>query len=130
LRNSWAIPSELQQRLESMKISSVNDSMEELLYRCSLHWNNSELRAIPIQHTTEVVEPIERGVIGTIFLGPTERDYFFINPPGKDGYIGFKQELNHPIQDRSEVRFDVVPSFNKKRNEWSMKAVNVELIYK
>lgn len=125
MRNSWAVPAELQQRLESMHITSVSDSVEELLYRCSIHWSDFEGKATSAVRAPAQEEPIEHDVRGTIFLGPAERDYFFINPLGRDGYIGFKQELKHEIPDRSTVTFDVVPSFNKKKNEWTTKAVNV-----
>lgn len=125
MRNSWSIPTDLQQRLESMNVTSVDETVEELLYRCSIHWTDYEGKPTPVIRTPEQEEPLEVEIVGTIFLGPVERDYFFINPPGRDGYIGFKQELKQEIHDRSQVIFDIVPSFNKKKNEWATKAVNV-----
>jgi len=126
IRNSWTIPSDLQQRLESMHVGSIPESVEELLYRCSIHWTDYEGKATHILQQKAEEEPIERGIEGTIFLGPESREYFFINLLGRDGYIGFKQELSEKIADRSIVIFDIVPSFNKKKNEWTTKAVNVK----
>jgi hypothetical protein len=76
-----------------------------------------------VQHERE--KPLAEGVVGRIFLGHPEREYFFINPPDADGYIGFKNELTWAPEDLSQVVFDVVPSFNRKKNEWAAKAVNV-----
>ena len=72
-------------------------------------------------------EPSETDIKGIIYLGHEERDYFFVNPPDSEGIIGFKNELTDNFEDRSQVIFDIVPSFNKKRNEWSKKAINVRL---
>lgn len=125
IRNSWTIPADLQQRLEDMHVGSIPEPVEELLYRCSIHWADYEGKAAHVLHQKAQEEPIEKGIKGTIFLGPESREYFFINPPGREGYIGFKQELSQKISDRSLVTFDIVPSFNKKKNEWTTKAVNV-----
>ena len=125
MRNSWSVPPELQQRLDENAISSIEDSVEELTYRCSRHWSSCEAEQSPLTAQNERETPLAEGVVGRIFLGHPDREYFFINPPEADGYIGFKNELTWAPEDRSQVIFDVVPSFNRKKNEWAAKAVNV-----
>ncbi len=125
MRNSWSVPPELQQRLDENAISSIEDSVEELTYRCSRHWSNCEAEQSPLTAQHEREKPLAEGVVGRIFLGHPDREYFFINPPDADGYIGFKNELTWAPEDRSLVVFDIVPSFNRKKNEWAAKAANV-----
>jgi len=125
MRMSWPIPPELQQRLNENAISSIEDSVEELTYRCSRHWSSCETKQSPVTAPHEREKPLAVGIVGRIFLGPPDREYFFINPPDGDGYIGFKNELTWAPEDGSLVVFDVVPSFNRKKNEWAAKAANV-----
>lgn len=125
MRMSWPIPAELQQRLDENNVSSIDDSVEELTYRCSRHWTDCESEHSQPIAQNEREKPLKEGIVGTIYLGPQNREYFFINPPDADGYIGFKKELIWAPEDRSLVTFDVVPSFNRKKNEWAAKAVNV-----
>lgn len=128
MRKSWPIPPDLQKRLNDMEVLSIDDSVEELQYRCSMQWHECEGLGKSPEPKSSHEEQVQETLVGTIFLGPANREYFFINPPESDGYIGFKNELPEAFDDRSQVKFDVVPTFNKKRNEWSTKAVNVRPI--
>ncbi|EHQ34535.1 DUF7017 domain-containing protein [Methanoplanus limicola] len=126
-KNKWTIPQTLQKSLEDMQIGSFDGNVGELLSICNDYWMKYLDAGDEFKREIPKEEPIETDIVGIIYLGYEEREYFFVNPPGSEGIIGFKNELTEDIKDRCQVIFDVVPSFNKKRGEWSEKAVNVRL---
>lgn len=127
VKNNWSIPPKLQESLDNMQIDSVGVNIDELISNCNDCWMKYSNNVNGFKKQISEEKPLETDVEGIIYLGIESRDYFFINPPDSEGIIGFKNELTENFKDRSQVIFDIVPSFNKKRNEWSSKAINVRL---
>jgi len=58
-------------------------------------------------------------------LGPPERMFCFIVSKTGDSYFCFKADLPEDITDKAILVFDAIPSFDKKKNKQSWKAINI-----
>lgn len=58
-------------------------------------------------------------------MGPAERPYCFIFSDTRESYFCRKSDLPNGATDGATLQFDAMPSFDKKKNQESWKAVNV-----
>ncbi|OPY75336.1 MAG: hypothetical protein A4E65_03600 [Syntrophorhabdus sp. PtaU1.Bin153] len=70
-------------------------------------------------------EKIRRDLRGRLMIAKPDRPFCFISSESEDSYFCLKSELPQGATDRDEVVFDAVPSFDRKKNRQSWKAVNV-----
>ena len=62
---------------------------------------------------------------GKLKMGPTERPYCFILSDTRESYFCLKSDLPKGAIDDATLQFDAMPSFDKKKNQESWKAVKV-----
>ena len=68
---------------------------------------------------------IRRLLKGKVKMGPSERPFAFILSDNRDSYFCFKSDLPDGIPDGAFLQCDAIPSFDKKKNRDSWKAVNI-----
>jgi tetratricopeptide (TPR) repeat protein len=107
----------------SNKISTVNKkigaekepkSFQEALNMCKQEWQTVKADAVS-----------EKAITGSVAGITNERPYCFINGDDKRVFFCFKTDLPKGIINGSKVRFDVVSSFDKKKNKEGWKALNI-----
>jgi tetratricopeptide (TPR) repeat protein len=124
----WSVPESITDTVSELDkiISNKNrpSSLKEALSLCRTTWNhlldkdNSKELSIKRQK-------IKKGLVGKVSFGQQDRPYCFINSEGAQSFFCHKSDLPPDTKDRDEVIFDVVPSFDKKKNKESCKAANV-----
>ena len=65
---------------------------------------------------------------GKLKMGPLERPYCFLLSDGTGSYYCRKSDLPTGITDGVMLQFDAIPSFDKKKNQESWKAINVRTL--
>lgn len=62
---------------------------------------------------------------GKLTMGPTDRPFCFILSDNRESYFCRKSALPTGTPDGAPLQFDAIPSFDKKKNRESWKAVNI-----
>ena len=68
---------------------------------------------------------VKRMLKGKLKMGPPERPYCFLLSDTQESFFCRKTDLPHGVADGVMLQFDAMPSFDKKKNQESWKAVNV-----
>ncbi|MBI4528433.1 MAG: hypothetical protein HY695_31960 [Deltaproteobacteria bacterium] len=68
---------------------------------------------------------VKRMLKGKLKMGPPERPYCFLLSDTRESYFCRKSDLPQGATDGVILQFDAMPSFDKKKNQESWKAVNV-----
>jgi len=71
---------------------------------------------------------IREAITGKLILGHSERPFCFISSAGGESFFCLKSDLPKEITDGATLVFDVIPSFDKKKNNESWKAVNIRSV--
>jgi tetratricopeptide (TPR) repeat protein len=111
----------------NQELSNLPDpeDFDRVLAECQRFWR----RTIGAQYDSR--EPslnsrgVKRTVKGKLKLGPPERPYCFLHSATRESYFCLKSDLPDGVTDGVTLQFDAIPSFDKKKNQESWKAVNV-----
>ncbi len=103
---------------------SINDNdcprtLNEAFDKCKSYWSKDR-----IQGCADRKRNVRHNLIGTVILGPPDRPFCFINA-GDEVFFCYKSDLPTGIRNEDKVRFDGVPSFDKKKNRDSWKAAHI-----
>ena len=126
----WSVPESITETVSELDKLIGNEnkpgSLKEALSVCRSAWvslldndNSSE--------TSIKRQKLKKGLIGKVSFGQQDRPYCFINSEGAQSFFCYKSDLPPKTKDQDEVIFDVVPSFDKKKNKESWKASNVRV---
>lgn len=96
-------------------------SLKEALNICRTEWN----KIASEQGTISTKREPKRGLSGKVSLGREDLPFCFISGDDKESYFCFKADLPKEIEDGQKVIFNAIPSFDKKKNKESWKAVDV-----
>lgn len=96
-------------------------SLKEALNICRTEWN----KIASEQGTISTKREPKRGLSGKVSLGREDLPFCFISGDDKESYFCFKADLPKEIEDGQKVVFNAIPSFDKKKNKESWKAVDV-----
>lgn len=114
--NGWKVPTELILNLEELKASinveAIQQDVRSLYQKCKSYWIGQNKSDSQIHR-------------GRVQLGPKEKSFCFISVNKNESYFCFKSDLPKDVSDGDQVVFHLVPSFDKKKNVQSMKAVNI-----
>ena len=115
---SWSIPDTLSAVMKD--VSSLftapekHLSIDELLQICKKEW----LKAKPSASADK------RDIRGTVAISSPDKPFCFIKS-GKESYFCYTKDLPDGISNNQKVIFDIVPSFDKKKQRESSRAVNI-----
>lgn len=128
----WSIPHAV-----SSSIAALDRELSDLvgpvsralaLAECQTFWR----KIVGAQYETSQPSLESRGVKrmlrGKLRMGPPERPYCFLLSDARDSYFCRKRDLPEGAADGVMLRFDAMPSFDKKKNQESWKAFNVRIM--
>lgn len=123
----WSIPESLSNTIAELNSVLNNENapsnIREALNHCRETWNN--ILGVKTDHTSLTHRKPKRGLIGKILLGKPEVSFCFIHGSDNETYFCYKSDLPAGIADGAAVSFTAAPSFDKKKNVESWKAVAI-----
>ncbi len=125
----WSIPQAISSVIAELDIE-LSDlagpvGRDGALVECQKFWR----RTVGAQHDSREPSLKSRGVRrmlkGKLQMGPPERPYCFLLSDRRESYFCRKSDLPEGATDGVMFQFDAMPSFDKKKNQESWKAINV-----
>jgi tetratricopeptide (TPR) repeat protein len=107
---------------EKTKFSSLQEIFEE----CKNDWKEY-LDANPCNSGSSQNET-RKDLVGNVFLGQPEAPFCFVKSNNGESYFCLKVDLPVGIADKERVFFDGIPSFDRKKNMESWKAVRIRSV--
>jgi hypothetical protein len=107
---------------EKTKFSSLQEIFEE----CKNDWKEY-LDANPCNSGSSQNET-RKDLVGNVFLGQPEAPFCFVKSNNGESYFCLKVDLPAGIADKERVFFDGIPSFDRKKNMESWKAVRIRSV--
>lgn len=130
-KKGWFVPESVTNTIkelnEVMKDSNEPTSIQEALQICKNEWRKVLGAEIDSRKPAHKKCKAKKGLIGKVNLDTSARPFCFIITTDKQSFFCYKSDLASGVTDGAEVNFDVVPSFDKKKNRESWKAVNVRI---
>ncbi len=124
----WTIPHSIASAIDKLDRLIENSqgplSLKEALNLCRPEWKRlaGEEEKLSLQKERKP----RRELIGKVILGKSEQSFCFIITQNKEPFFCFKSDLPKDIKNEEEVAFNAVPSFDKKKNKESWKAVDIK----
>lgn len=117
---------DLDDKLEQLKLDNKGKNLEIriLLNKCKVIW----------QSFTEVVKVLEKNYTqtknlkGKVIKLNTGKPFCFIKTKDNQSYFCSKDDLPNELTEGQIVKFDLKPSFDKKKNEKTFQATNIQII--
>lgn len=122
--NAWSI-GDLNERISSLNVNiSTNNDVKSLLKECKIIWqeysgNNSLSSANSLK---------AKNLRGKIINLTDEKPFCFIKTNDNQSFFCSKNDLPGSICNEQLVSFDIKPSFDKKKNKQTFKAINISII--
>jgi len=101
------------------------EDFDRILAECQRFWRRTVGAQYDSRDPSLKSRGVKRMVKGKLKLGPPERPYCFLHSDTRESYFCLKSELPSGATDGVTLQFDAMPSFDKKKNQESWKAVNV-----
>lgn len=125
----WSMPRSIDMALSDLdnelEKTAFHTNLKDSLGACRSFW----FRTLGVQDDPRVRslkgKKIRETLRGKLILGNSERSFCFISSEGGDSYFCLKTDLPKEITDGTTLVFDAIPSFDKKKNKESWKAVNI-----
>ena len=127
-KEGWAVPEDLEESIFQLsdsfpEISQIK-SIKNIFLRCQDIWEVEGPKIIKIQKRKKSITKIFKG---TLKLGRQNQPFCFINTE-KESIICNKSILPSNIKDNDKVKCEAIPSYNKKKQRESWKAIKVEKV--
>ncbi|MEN6319371.1 MAG: tetratricopeptide repeat protein [Syntrophaceae bacterium] len=130
----WNVPESITSTINELDNIIGNDvkpsSLKEALKLCRTKWTEVLGEEDTIKAATREKRTVRKGLIGKVNLGRSDKSFCFINSDKEQSFFCHKSDLPSDIIDGSDVIFDAIPSFDKKKNKESWKAVNLRPVQK
>ncbi len=127
-QQEWSIPetvsSTLMELNSQLPASNFLTDLKSVLDACRSFWS----RSIGTEDEATRSSPkkgIKRALKGKLILGSSEKPFCFISASANESIYCLKSDLPRDIAIGTLLEFDAVPSFDKKKNKESWKAVNI-----
>ena len=130
-RNGWSVPQSVVQGIRDLNSRIPGEepgtTIEEELSACRGFWRALLGPKYTPTGKSACRRSVRKGLIGQVKLGHPDRPFCFIVTNDDKSIYCFKSDLPSNTNDGDSVRFDAVPSFDKKKNRESWKAANIVL---
>jgi len=127
-REGWTVPEDIEASIKQMSESFPNisniSSINQIFSHCLELWKVDGNIKPKIQEKKKSKTRIFKGVMN---LGYQSQPFCFINT-GKESIICSKSILPSNIKDNDQVKCEAIPSYDKKKQRDSWKAIKVEKI--
>lgn len=125
----WSVPQTVSSAIAVLDKELLNipapANLNSALTECQRFWK----RTVGAQHDSREPSLKSRGVKrmlqGRLKIGQPERPFCFIFSDARESYYCLKSDLPEGAVDGTMLQFDAMPSFDKKKNQESWKAINV-----
>lgn len=128
--NNWSVPEIILIDIDELnKIIGNNNeptSLKEALSFCSGYWRSVVGKKSDLRGKIEDKRQIRNGLSGSVSLGKLDHNFCFIITKDNESFFCFKKALPSGIKNGDKVKFDAIPSFDKKKNKKSWKATNIQ----
>lgn len=101
-------------------------SLKEALSICRGYWRSLVGEKSELRGKIEDKRQIRNGLSGRVSLGKLDHNFCFIITKDNESFFCFKKALPSGIKNGDKVKFDAIPSFDKKKNKKSWKATNIQ----
>jgi hypothetical protein len=123
----WSIPESMSHTISELNLVLNNEkapvNIREALNLCREIWNN--VLDIKADRTLTRDRKPRSGLTGKVLLGKPSVSFCFIRGKENVSYFCQKSDLPAGIVDGEEVNFTALPSFDKKKNTESWRAVDI-----
>lgn len=123
----WSIPHSIGSTIAELnkRIGNSHEptSLKEALNLCRNEWKKVAGKEEKLSLQKE--RKPRRELVGGVNLGKLGQPFCFIITQDKESFFCFKSDLPKDIKNEEEVTFNAVPSFDKKKNKESWKAVDI-----
>lgn len=106
--------------------SHVPTSLKDALNLCRNEWKRVAVKEEKL--SLHKGRKLRRELIGKVNLGKPDQPFCFIITQGEESFFCFKSDLPKDIENDEEVTFNAVPSFDKKKNKESWKAIDIRKV--
>jgi len=125
----WNVPESITKTVDDLNniITNNNEpsSLKEALSICRNEWSKLLGKEKDLKNLSYKNRKVKKGLVGKVSLGRSDRPFCFINSKDQQSFFCYKSDLPHDIADGNKVTFDAIPSFDKKKNRESWKALNI-----
>lgn len=124
-RNGWKVTDIDGILLEMSKDNELPStvSYHEALKKCKGYWGDNVSTE---KHPKRVNKSIRKSLIGNVINVKEGVPFCFINT-GTESFFCFVKDIPGVVAKGLSVQFDAIPSFDKKKNKESWKAINITL---
>jgi len=126
LDNGWKLPQELETAINDLNHDNVTSQFptdsKSALRQCRELWQKETGKI-----NDQSAKP-KRQLNGIVLLGNSEKPFCFIQVANAESVFCYKNNLPPGIQDKMRVVFDAIPSYDKKKNRETYRAMNIKLL--
>lgn len=126
----WASPKTITDTIDGLNQSIGDgkepDSLTEALRICRIKWKEIVGEEDSLDGSALKKRKAMYGLSGKVNLGRSDHPFCFIITQNGQSFFCYKSDLPPNTADGSEVTFEALPSFDKKKNKESWKASNVK----
>ncbi|MGH8544346.1 MAG: tetratricopeptide repeat protein [Gammaproteobacteria bacterium] len=128
----WSISNSLNSALANLdnELSNVAapTDLVTALEACKKFWFRS-VGAVEESHRPSLKNRgIRRMLQGKLSMGQPDKSFCFISSANRESYFSLKGDLPKGATNGAMLEFDAIPSFDKKKNRESWKAVNIRTV--
>jgi tetratricopeptide (TPR) repeat protein len=125
----WSIPNSLNSAIAKLDTELSNvaapTDFATALETCKKFWFRS-VGALEDSHRPSLKNRgIRRMLQGKLNMGQPDKSFCFISSANRESYFCLKGDLPRGVTNGAMLEFDAIPSFDKKKNRESWKAINV-----
>ena len=128
--NNWSLPgfilNDINELNEIIGNNKEPTSLKEALSFCRDYWRSLLGKKSDLSGKIEDKRQIRNGLSGRLSFGKLDHNFCFIITKDNESFFCFKKALPSGIKNGDEVKFDAIPSFDKKKNKKSWKATNIQ----
>lgn len=127
-KKEWTISNDVEQLIKDtssnmLNLDTENPKYKEVLHRCQTFWREITTDIDPYQKERMTMKKLK----GSLIQVRKDRPFCFIKTL-EETFFCYKSEIKAEAKEGLMVQFDVIPSFDKKKKQESLKAVNVVVI--
>lgn len=127
----WTVKEDVEQLIQETSLvinnNHKNINLKEVLQKCQTYWGKTIADDSRHQKEMKTKKELKRALKGTVYQVKQDKPFCFIKTQS-ESFFCYKSEIKDEAVDGLKVQFDVVPSFDKKKQQKSFKAANVVVI--
>jgi hypothetical protein len=131
-KHGWAVsPSitvAIQELTQEFQDLPGPEDADAILAECQRFWRRTIGAQYDLREPSLKSRGVKRMLKGKLKMGPPERPYCFLLSDTRESYFCRKSDLPDGVADGVTLQFDALPSFDKKKQQESWKAINVRAV--